>query len=130
MPKLLLLVLALFSLCVVSSNRVKLAEPATKVVKPSARCLIKLYLHKEFQERFLSVARFELSKCGARQTRAARWLDHKSAVRRDYARAPGKAAAAPEHGARRRYLHPRQWRAERLDMGLCRAGERRHPRVV
>ena len=39
MPKLLLLVLALFSLCVVSSNRVKLAEPATKVVKPSASTL-------------------------------------------------------------------------------------------
>ena len=72
MPKLLLLVLALFSLCVVSSNRVKLAEPATKVVKPSALCLKKLYLHQEFKERFLSVARFELSKCGGRQTRAAR----------------------------------------------------------
>jgi hypothetical protein len=45
-------------------------------------------------------------------------------------RAPGKAAAAPEHGARRRYLHPRKWGAERLDLGLCRTGERRHPRVV
>ena len=40
MRQLLLLVLALFSLCVVSSNdRVKLAEPATKVVKPSASTL-------------------------------------------------------------------------------------------
>ena len=40
MPKLLSLVLTLFSLCVVSSNyRVKLAEPATKVVKPPASTL-------------------------------------------------------------------------------------------
>jgi len=40
MRQLLLLVLALFSLCVVSSNdRVKLAEPATKVVKPLANTL-------------------------------------------------------------------------------------------
>jgi len=71
------------------------------------------------QERFLSVARFDYPNAAHTKRGLRDGCDHKSASTNEILRAlQAKAAAASEHGARRRYLHPRQWRAERLDLGL------------